>query len=307
MAFAFNNGACRSFRGDGKLDLLVRSAETGALWVYPHSGKLNGTQTYEDPVKIGDNFGRERFCFIQACDVTGNGRAELCAFSVKEVTVNGEVRKINTGENGVFGFFLLQNLGGPGEIGPFGEPTRISGKREDDRYWSTFGFADITGSGNDDIFSRGLGAGNFDCFPHLNAGVIADDTYDREPLPLTTINPDDFPFAMADFTGNGNLDLLVRRPDGDIALFEFPGKPGVEYADPASGTWYTVARGWQDMKYMTLTDVDLDGKPDLLALRPDGTLSAFVHSGRFDPDNPESLFSEPVTVGTGFDRYDTIS
>ncbi len=307
MAFEFANGACRSFRGDGKLDLLVRSAETGELFVYPHSGKLDGTQTYEDPIKIAGDFGKKRFYFVRACDVTGTGRAELCAFSVKEVTIDGKVRQVNTGENGIYGFFLLQNLGGPGEIGPFGEPIRISGKRDDDRYWATFGFADITGTGNDDIFSRGLGAGNFDSFPHQNIGVIADDTYDREPLPLTTLDPKDFPFAMADFTGNGNLDVLVRRENGDIDLFEFPVKPGSEYADPADGKWYTIFRDWQDMKFLTLTDVDLDGKPDLLALLPDGTLSAYVHSGEFDPEKPENLFSEPVTVATGFDKYDTVS
>jgi len=307
VGFQFTNGASRSFRGDGNLDLLVRSIETGDLLVYPHTGKLNGLQTYEDPVKLAGDFGRKRFCFVQACDVTGEGRAQVCAFSVKEVTIDGELRQINTGENGVFGFFWFPNLGAPGEIGPLGEPQRISGKRDDDRYWSTFGFADITGTGNDDIFSRGLGGGNFDSFPHLNHGVIADDTYDREPLPLTTIDPTDFPFAMADFTGTGELDLLVRRANGDIALFEFPVKAGSEYVDPKRGNWYTVARGWQDVKHMTLTDVDLDGKPDLLALQPDGTLAAFVHSGQFDRDKPESLFSEPVTVGTGFDKYDTVS
>jgi hypothetical protein len=273
----------------------------------PIPGKLNGTQTYEDPVLIGDNFGKKRFYFVKACDVTGNGRAELCAFSVKEVTIDGKVRPVNTGENGIYGFFLMQNLGAQGEIGPFGEPIRISGKRDDDRYWATLGFADITGSGNDDIFSRGLGAGNFDCFPHRNIGVIADDTYDREPLPLTTLAASDFPFAMADFTGNGQLDLLVRRANGDIDLFEFPVEPGSEFVEPERGNWYTIARGWDEMKFLTLTDVDLDGKPDLLALRPDGTLSAFVHTGAFDRDHPESLLSEPVTVATGFDKYDTVS
>ncbi|MEV4826361.1 hypothetical protein ACGFIE_25545 [Micromonospora sp. NPDC049275] len=307
MGFEFMNGSCRSFRGDGKLDLLVRDPDTGELLVYPHSGKLNGTSTYEDPVKIADDFTRKRFCFIRACDVSGDGQAEVCAFNVKEVVINGELRQINTGENGQFGFFWFPNLGGPGEIGPLGEPMRISGKRDDDRYWSTFGFADITGTGNDDIYSRGLGGGNFDSFPHLNNGVVADDTYDREPLPLTTIDPADFPFAMADFTGTGNLDLLVRRANGDIALFEFPVPTGSEHVEPERGNWYVVARGWQDMKFLTHTDVDLDGKPDLLTLRPDGTLAAWVHTGEFDRDNPESLFAEPVTVGTGFGRFDTVS
>ncbi|MFF2327306.1 MULTISPECIES: hypothetical protein [unclassified Streptomyces] len=298
--YSFVNGSCRSFRGDGKLDLLVRSAETGELFVHPHSGKLNGTLTYEDPVKVGDNFGARRYFFVRACDISGNGRTELCAFSVEKAR--------NPGENGEFGFFYYPNTGAVGEIAPFTEPpVRISGKLDDGRLWETFGFADVLGTGKDDIFSRGENAGNVDIFRHENVGIIKDDTYSRDPLALTTLDVSDFPFAMADFTGNGNLDLLVRRANGDIDLFEFPFKPGLEHADATSGNWYTIARGWQDMKFLTHTDVDLDGKPDLLALRPDGTLAAYVHTGEFDRENPESIFSEPVTVATGFGTYDTVS
>lgn len=298
MAPIFANGQCRSFRGDGLLDLLVRNAETGELLVYPHSGTFNGTATFEEPVKIADGFGWQRFFFVRAVDATGDGRADICAFSVEE---------FNPGENGEFGFFLLRNTGKPGEIGPFSEPLRVSGKRDDGRRWETIGFADLTGTGTDDIFARGEGAGNVDTFLHLENGVFKDHTYSIDPVPLTEITVDDFPFAMADFTGNGNPDLVVRRANGDVDLYEFPGRPGTPAAAGTSGTWYTIAHGWHDMMMMTVTDIDLDGKPDLLGLRPDGTLNAYVHSGKFDPDNPLATLQDPVPVGTGFEKCDVIS
>lgn len=298
MAPIFSNGQCRSFRGDGRLDLLVRNAETGELFVYPHSGLFNGTETFGAPIKIGEGFGWQRFFFVRAVDATGNGRADICAFSVSEV---------NPGEDGEFGFFLLQNIGETGEIGPFSEPRRVSGKRDDGQRWETIGFADFTGTGTDDTFSRGEGAGNVDVFLHHDAGVVPNNTYSRDPIALTTVTVDDFPFAMADFTGNGNLDLLVRRANGDIDLYEFPGRPGTPAATATEGTWYTIAHGWHDMAMMTLTDIDLDGKPDLLGLRPGGTLNAYAHSGKFDPENPLSTLQEPVAIATGFAKYDVIS
>lgn len=296
MAANFANGQCRSFRGDGRLDLLVRNTETGELFVYPHSGAFNGMDTFGDPVKIGEGFGWQRFFFVRAVDVSGDGRADICAFSASDYD-------INPGENGEHGFFLLRNVGGPGEIGPFAEPIRVSSKRDDGQEWETIGFADVTGNGADDTFGRGKNAGNVDLFPHRDQGVVRDGSYEKDPVRLTDVGVDDLPVAMADFTGNGLLDLLIRRPNGDLALYEFAGRPGTT----TDGTWHTVARGWQDMRLMTLTDIDLDGRPDMLALRSDGTLAAYQHSGKFDPENPLDLFLEPVEVATGFEKYDVVS
>lgn len=296
MAPNFANGQCRSFRGDGRPDLLVRNTETGELFVYPHSGEFRGTGTYDEPVKIGERFGWWRFFFVRAVDASGDGRADICAFSASEYD-------INPGENGEHGFFLLRNLGGPGEIGPFAEPVRVSGKRDDGQEWETIGFADVTGTGTDDTFGRGKDAGNVDLFPHRDRGVVKNDTFDKDPVRLTEIDVDDLPVAMADFTGNGTLDLLVRRANGDLDLYEFAGPPG----KATDGTWHTVAHGWDDMRLMTLADIDLDGRPDLLGLRPDGTLEAYRHSGAFDPGRPLDLFREPVTVATGFGKYDVVS
>ncbi|GGL18663.1 hypothetical protein Sme01_74010 [Sphaerisporangium melleum] len=300
MAPNFANGQCRSFRGDGRPDLLVRDTETGELLVYPHSGRFDGAATYDAPVLIGKGFGWQRFFFVRAVDASGDGRADICAFSADEFD-------INPGENGEHGFFLLRNLGQGAEIGPFAEPMRVSGRRDDGQKWETIGFADVTGTGTDDTFGRGKDAGNVDVFPHRDRGVVRDDTYDKDPVRLTEVGVDDLPVAMADFTGNGDLDLLVRRANGDLDLYEFAARPGTPAAAATAGTWHTVARGWQDMRLMALTDIDLDGRPDLLGVGADGTLVAYRHSGGFDPRHPLGLFREPVAIATGFEKYDVLS
>ncbi|MFD8164464.1 hypothetical protein, partial [Streptomyces malaysiensis] len=57
------------------------------------------------------------------------------------------------------------------------------------------------------------------------------------------------------------------------------------------------------MRAIDITDIDGDGKPDLLALRVDGTLVAHLHQGVFDPERPLSTFREPVAVAVGWNDF----
>ncbi|MEU2208619.1 hypothetical protein AB0B95_08665 [Streptomyces hygroscopicus] len=54
-----------------------------------------------------------------------------------------------------------------------------------------------------------------------------------------------------------------------------------------------------DMNPDGKTDINGDGRPDLLGLRQDGTLVAHAHSGAFDPENPTAVLREPVVVAKG--------
>jgi hypothetical protein len=291
MAPMLENGQCRSFNGDGKPDILVRNFETGDLLVYPHSGRFDGLGTYGEPVKIADDFGWQRYYILRAIDVDGSGYADLMAVNIPQV---------NTGEHGVF-VYRNKGAGLNGLDTLRTDRVRVSGKRED-RKWETMGIADLTGDGSDDMFSREKDQGNVDAF--LNRGAVVEhETYDKTAVPLVDVAPEDFPFAMADFAGTGRNDLLVRRANGDLDLYVFP----ADGAAKNSGTWYTIARGWDRFKIMTLADVDLDGRPDLLALDQDGTLSAYVNSGKLNPDDPAELLNAPVTVATGWTAYDVVS
>jgi hypothetical protein len=284
------NGHCHSFNGDGKLDILARTISTGELFVFPHSGRFDGANTFRDPVKIGENFHNEQnYVLVRTIDIDGNGRADVVAL--------GE-----SGHNPVKGVFLFYNKAGLNGMDTLTPPIAISGARPDKR-WETLGIRDLTGNGVDDMFGRGKDAGNVDGF--YNRGmVVENDTYDREPVPLTTVDVADFPLAMADFTGSGRDDLLVLRGNGDLEIYEFP----ADITDGnATGQWFTIGNGWQAYRSIAVTDIDLDGKPDLLTLGEDGTLRAHVHSGKFDPDRPTDLFSEPEVLFTGWTDFDVVT
>lgn len=287
MAPMTGNGHCHSFNGDGKLDIATRSTTTGELFVFPHSGQYRGADTYLAPVKIGENFHPvDDYLIVRTIDIDGNGRADILALSEK-------------GYNPTKGVFLCYNKSGLAGMDTLAPPMSISSARGD-MHWETVGVADLTGNGIDDMFGRRRDEGNVDGF--LNRGAVEEsNTYDREPLPLAMLDPADFPLAMADFTGRGRDDLLVLRANGELQIHEYTD----EYGGP--GNWFTIGRDFGDMVSIAVTDVDLDGKPDLLCLREDGTVLAYRHRGKFDPDRPLDLFDKPETVFTGWTDFDIIT
>lgn len=286
------NGHCHSFNGDGKPDVMARRTSTGELFVFPHSGRLQGTGTFLEPVKIGEGFSPERYSIVRTVDISGDGRAHVLAVSGYD-------------DPEPHGLFLHVNKAGLNGMDTLAPAMRISGRRSDLR-WETLGIADLNGDGVDDMFGRRGDAGEVDGF--LNRGAVVEhETMDRNNILMTTMSADDFPVAMADFTGNGQLDVLVLRGDGDLAVYEFPpGQPADRPPSGDDGRWHVVARDWHRMQFVTVTDVDLDGNPDVLGLEEDGTLAAHVHTGTFDPDRPLETFAGPQVVRTGLEDYTSI-
>jgi FG-GAP-like repeat len=296
MAPILHNGNCRSFNGDGKLDLLCCNSNTGELFVFPHSGTFDGLRTFGAPVKISEDFAFENYIFCRAADITGTGRADVVG--VRYPGVNAELH----------GFYYLENKAGLNGLDTLAEPVRFTGKRDDGREWETIGYADIAGNGLEETFSRAKDGENVDWWLHVGEVRSPDGTYDKDPLPLTSVDIADFPLAMADFTGSGKLDMLVLRANGDLDLLVF--SPDFDFASSEPDhdlMTYTVARGWDAYTYFTLTDIDLDGVPDMLTRREDGALLAFRNRGKFDPGAPADLFEEPIVVGADFNQYDVIS
>lgn len=292
MAEMIGNGHCHSFNGDGRLDILARSVSTGDLFVYPHSGSFRGTRTYEEPVKIAENFHFLRDHYLaRTIDVDGSGRGHVLAMSGLKY-------------NPYAGIFLYPNLGGLNGMKTLGERIHISGSRPD-RSWESMGIARLT-PGPDVMFGREKDKGHVDAF--LPRGeVVEGETFDKTPHRMVDVSVDDFPFAMADVTCTGRPDLLVKRANGDLDVYEFATDSSGGVYFPGVGTWHTVLRGF-DVDVFAVTDVDLDGNPDLLALRKDGTLHAYVHNGKFDPERPLATFApEPEVVATGWTDYNSIS
>jgi len=269
-------------------------SHTGELFVFPHSGRFQGRDTYSEPVLIGDRFHWQRdYGVVRTIDINGNGHADVIALCDRDV-------------NGRSGVFLFPNRGRLDGLDTLAGPIQISGPRSD-RRWETLGIADLDLDGCDDMFGREKDRGEVHGFFNRRE-VVEHETYSREPVLMVTVDVADWPLGMADFTGSGRPDLLVRRGNGDLDVYEFaPDETGggVRFGD--GGRWFTVARGWQSYDRIVLTDVDLDGHPDLLAIGADGVLLAFQHDGVFDPENPLALFRAPVVVATGWQRFGMIS
>lgn len=280
-------GHCASFNGDGKRDILARNRQTGELFVFPHSGALKGEETYGEPVLIGtgfDTFHR----WIGAGDFTGNGYADVLS---------------NTDEEKVYLYVNEGGLDGLETIAK--EGIHIGGRLSPDISYDTLALGDLTGNGLTDCFGR-LG-GSVEVHSMLNQGLSGMDTF-AEPKFLAKVGMYEIPFGVADITGNGRMDLLLDpiNGDGELLAYDLYADGTDEQGEPVGpGKRYRISEGWTDKIMITVTDIDCDGRPDLLGLLPDGTLLAYVNQG-FDPEHPLDTFAEPVVVATGWTQYDII-
>ena len=83
--------------------------------------------------------------------------------------------------------------------------------------------------------------------------------------------------AVQDFNGDGKGDLLARKPDG--TLWFYPGNGTGAYGIPKKIGDY----GWEAFDaFAGVGDFNGDGKNDLVARKPDGTLWLYPGTGRVD-------------------------
>jgi hypothetical protein len=139
--------------------------------------------------------------------------------------------------------------------------------------WDVFdtviGAADFSGDGSSDVLARkpdgtlwlyaGTGAGTFRAGVRIGLGWQV----------FTEI------LSPGDFTGDGAADVLARKPDGTLWL----------YAGNGRGGWAAAGRrvglGWQMFAHVVPGgDRTGDGRSDVLALRPDGSLLVYAGNGR---------------------------
>ncbi len=104
-----------------------------------------------------------------------------------------------------------------------------------------------------------------------------------------------------DFTGDGRTDLVARvRTTGDLYLYKGTGKAG-----SGSFTGRTKLATWKSTTYnalVTVGDVSGDGKADLLARTPSGTMYLYRGTGR----GAAPFFSARLSMGTGYQYYDVL-
>lgn len=101
-----------------------------------------------------------------------------------------------------------------------------------------------------------------------------------------------------DFTGDGKADVLARnKSTGDLYLYKGTGK---------SGTGVFAARvkvrtNWSGYNaFDAVGDITGDGRADLVARTPGGTLYLYKGTGKATSE----IFATRSTVGTGFQQYD---
>ncbi|MGW5634201.1 trypsin-like serine protease [Streptomyces sp. NPDC003832] len=101
-----------------------------------------------------------------------------------------------------------------------------------------------------------------------------------------------------DFSGDGRADLIARTgSNGYVYLYKGTGKSSAPFSTRVK------VRAWSSSSYNKLAvvgDVSGDGRADLLARTPGGTLYLYKGTGKATSE----IFATRVSVGTDFKQYD---
>ena len=270
------SGGARSgdFTKDTVADILVRSASTGQLRVYPHSGTYAGTSTYRPSTTIGSGWGTIRW--IGQGDLNGDDNADVVYVDVSGrmwvALHSGTWNGVSTLKPGVL-------------IGTGWQTTDLI---------YTY---DVTGDGLDDVLARRAGTG--DTYLYRNSGLNGTATF-QPPALMMSGGLADVEQTMSDFTLDGVPDVLFIQSDGWQGVFDF-----------VNEKTFWLGNGWQYTNARTVTDVNRDGRPDVLARRgSDGTLLAYTHSGSWRPLPDGSAYGTllaPVVMGYGWQIHNVIT
>ncbi|GAA2785354.1 FG-GAP repeat domain-containing protein [Crossiella cryophila] len=298
-------GQSRDITLDGRNDLFARRASDNVMLVYPHSGVFNGQQTFTSPgVVVGHGAGIADF-YALARITGGPGPDQVARW---HQSGGGELKVYpHSGKlNGTSTWLAPVTLGFGANINNF-----------------TL-FHDVNNDGWDDQIAREAATG--DLYVYYHSGVFnGTATFGARQLLGTGWGPVSW-LAMADLTGDGVSDLIAADPTVDQGrLTLYPGDNGISarsgaaqrpaprfdrvragQARAAAG-WgpVTVGTGWTMMDTITLTDVNLDGWPDLVGkVTSNGELLVYPHSKGV---SGMTTFGSPQLIGTGWQPFDIIT
>ncbi|MCB5292617.1 GH25 family lysozyme [Arthrobacter sp. SO3] len=315
--------AIQDFDGDGTNDLAGRRPD-GSLWLYSNTGRavlVNGRQIgsgwgiYNDIVGTGDANG-DRMADFVASDPTG--AVYFYAGTAMKDQGYQTARKIGDYGWGTFDALVaVQDFNGDGKgdllarkpdgtlwfypgngAGAYGTPKRIG-----DYGWNAFdafaGVGDFNGDGKNDLVARKpdgtlwlyAGTGRVDSGSNGYAGATKIGLAGWEVFDTIT--------GVGDFNGDGKNDLLARKPNGSLWLYKGTGKIDANNSG-YQGAVKVGDYGWDAFDQLIGTgDFNADGKNDLLARRPDGTLWLYPGDGSGKP-------GATIRIGTGWSVYDRI-
>ena len=292
------------YNGDVHPDLVARNLD-GSLWLYAGTGRVDATSKgFAGGVKIG-NFGWNVFDTILGVgDFDGDGHPDIVArkadgtlwlYSGTGTGQTGPSRQIG------FGWGIYGDIVGVGDANRDGHPDMVGRQPDGSVYfyagtgtagggylaapakignfgWEAFNMLvnvhDFNGDGKNDLVARkpdgtlwfypGTGSGGYG--PATRIGDFGWDAFDAL-------------VGVGDFNGDGKNDLIARKPDGTLWYYQ-----GTGHVDATSegytGTVKIAYFGWSAFDAIVGPgDLNGDGRPDLLARKPDGTLWSYPGSG----------------------------
>ncbi|MEV6117632.1 trypsin-like serine protease [Streptomyces sp. NPDC052109] len=149
---------------------------------------------------------------------------------------------------------------------------------------------DVTGDAQPDLLSV-TASGILYVYPGLGNGTFG------SPVAVGSgWNQYNVLLGHGDFTGDGKADLLARS-SSNSAVYLYPGT-----GKSGSGTFGAriQVRTWgQFNAFDAVGDITGDGRADLVARTPAGTLYLYPGTGKATSD----IFGTPVTIGTGWQQY----
>lgn len=260
-----NAVAVGDVNGDGKADIITADS-SGHLYVYLG----NGDGTFASPITSA--IASSTVYGIALGDVDGDGKLDAV---VSEFTSN-QLQICKGDGKGDFNCSAYAAISVAG-------PNRVA-------------LADLNGDSKLDLTVTSSQAdatitGDTDAFVYLGAG---NGTFAASPTATLPVVGNSFGIAMGDVNGDGKTDLVFGE-NGSNLVSVFTGKGDGTFNAPA--TYVTGSTTTSDPFYVTLGDVNGDGKPDIVVANwNDASISVLTNNGN-------GTFNPAVTYANGFNPY----
>jgi hypothetical protein len=155
---------------------------------------------------------------------------------------------------------------------------------------------DWTGDGISDVFSEGTN-GQLTYYQGYGAYPLPHfDFVTQKVIDQTDWNADPRLLRVTDWNNDGTEGLLTVNPSGVLTLYPSTPTHGIDYAHAVH-----VGTGWGQFSTIVATNnFTGDGRPDLLAVRPDGTLRLYERTAN------GWVNGNGVQIGVGFDQFSAL-